>query len=249
MPARHDLHAPLRATPLDDGMADGLPAVTAQVVGVVHGALTLEAPDCVWVVPAGHTAWVPAHRLTRTTRHGAVRGWCVQMGDAASSDLPGGICVAPTSGLLHEAALRACTWPDGPREPAHWRIAGVVLDELAALGPRPALGLPLPAAPDLRTVAQAMREDLASEPGLPHWAARADMPPRTLTRRFADETGLSIGDWRQRARVLRAIEGLAEGRAPGDIAPGLGYDNARSFSAMFRRELGTLPTRFLTAAG
>lgn len=246
MPAFADLSAPLLAAPFDAG-ASPWPAHGGQVFGTLRGVMTVETSDGLWTVPPGHAAWVPPHLLRNVTTHGELRGWRLHVGEAACVDLPGAACVAAPSGLLREAALRACTWPDGPRDAARWRVAGVILDELRALVALPAMALPLPADVHLRAVAQAMREDLAADPGLDHWAAMAEVAARTLTRRFSAETGLSVGDWRQRARLFKAFEQLAAGQAPARVAEGLGYDSLRTFSAMFRRETGQSPVRYFDA--
>jgi AraC-like DNA-binding protein len=41
------------------------------------------------------------------------------------------------------------------------------------------------------------------------WADRIGMARRTLTRRFTAETGLSFAQWRQQARLLKAVELLS----------------------------------------
>jgi len=54
-------------------------------------------------------------------------------------------------------------------------------------------------------------------------------------------------DWRQRARLMRAIEMLAAGTPVTTIALSLGYDNVSAFIAMFRRVHGVTPARFIAA--
>ena len=243
MPAFADLSAPLLASAFD-AETSPWPAHGGQLFGVAAGALTVEVADGLWVVPPGHAAWVPPQLLRHLTPHGPCTGWRLQVGEAACVDLPGAACVTVPTGLLREAATRASTWNDGPRDAPRWRIAGVILDELRALVAVPSLALPWPADAGLRAVAEAMREHLAHDPGLDHWAALAGVASRTLTRHFLAETGLSVGDWRQRARLLRALEGLAAGRAADELATPLGYDSVRTFTAMFRRETGVAPGRY-----
>jgi AraC-like DNA-binding protein len=45
--------------------------------------------------------------------------------------------------------------------------------------------------------------------------------------------------------LLRALELLAAGAAVTSIALELGYENTSAFIAMFRRHLGTTPSRYL----
>lgn len=71
--------------------------------------------------------------------------------------------------------------------------------------------------------------------------------PRTLSRRFVSETGFTFTQWRQQARVLRALERLADGVTVTAVALDLGYDNVSAFIDMFRRTLGTTPGQYVNA--
>lgn len=50
------------------------------------------------------------------------------------------------------------------------------------------------------------------------WAAPAGLSRRTLPRRFPQETGLGLALWRRRARLLKSLEWLAEGRPVTTVA-------------------------------
>ena len=50
---------------------------------------------------------------------------------------------------------------------------------------------------------------------------------------------------RQQARLLRALELLAEDRPVTSIALDLGYESPSAFIAMFRRAVGSTPGRYL----
>ena len=66
-----------------------------------------------------------------------------------------------------------------------------------------------------------------------------------MSRRFVAETGLTFAQWRQQARLLRALERIADGVPVTTIALDLGYDNVSAFIDMFRRALGTTPGRYM----
>jgi AraC-like DNA-binding protein len=50
--------------------------------------------------------------------------------------------------------------------------------------------------------------------------------------------------WRQQARLLAAVQMLANDRPVTEIATELGYDSPSAFSAMFRKALGSSPTEY-----
>ncbi|AKU22797.1 helix-turn-helix domain-containing protein [Massilia sp. NR 4-1] len=218
-----------------------------QLFGAQRGLLTVGAGDSLWVVPATHAVWVPPHCPHSLHSHGAFAGWSVYVDDAACAGLPLQPCVMQASGLLREAVLRAAQWDAGDFDAARQRVAGVILDEVASL-PRAALVLPMPADARLRRIAQAIAADLADKRRMEDWAAWAGIAPRTLARRFLAETGFSFADWRQRARLMRALEMLAAERSVTAIALDLGYDNVSAFIAMFKRAFGVTPSRYFSEA-
>ena len=63
-------------------------------------------------------------------------------------------------------------------------------------------------------------------------------------RRFADEVGIGLGEWRTRARMVRAVRLLAEGDTATSVALAVGYATPSAFGSAFRRTLGTTPWRW-----
>ena len=61
------------------------------------------------------------------------------------------------------------------------------------------------------------------------WAEQKGLSRRTLTREFRRETGLSFGQRRARARVVRALALAADGKKPHQIAASVNY---RSIQAL-----------------
>ena len=75
-------------------------------------------------------------------------------------------------------------------------------------------------------------------------AALASVSERTLTRRSREELGMSLHEWRQRLRTVRAISLLEKGQTVESVALDLGYSSASAFIAMFRRQTGSTPGQF-----
>jgi AraC-like DNA-binding protein len=215
-----------------------------QLFGATRGVLTVGTDAGLWVVPASHAVWVPPRQRHFLRSHGTFDGSSVYVSNDACGDLPAAACAIRCSGLLRAAIARAASWESGALDAARQRVADVILDELRAAPPEP-LGLPLPVDARLLRIARALLDDLADARGLEDWAAFGALSARTLSRRFAAETGFTFADWRQRARLMRAVEMLAAGASVTSIAFDLGYDNVSAFIAMFRRQHGVTPARFL----
>lgn len=214
-----------------------------QLVGAVKGLLTIGTDDNVGVVPAIHAVWIPPHCVHWTRSHGAMDGWTVYVDERACVTLPPVACRIRTSALLREAIFRAARWSTGPRTAADDRIAGVILDEIASL-PTESFGLPLPDDPRLLRVAKALVDDPSDQRGVGYWASVASVSERTLGRGFVAETGFHFNAWRQRARLLKALEMLADDVPVNAIALDLGYATASAFIALFRRVFGETPMTY-----
>ena len=217
-----------------------------QLFGANRGVLTVGTDAGLWVVPASHSVWVPPHHRHSLRSHGPFDGSSVYVAEAACAKLPAEPCAIRATALLREAIARAATWDGRALDAPRQRVAEVIVDELQAAPSEP-LGLPLPADARLMRVARALLDDLSDPRGLDDWAAHGALSARTLSRRFLAETGFTFADWRQRARLMRAVELLAGGHSVTATALTLGYDNVSAFIAMFRRAHGTTPARFLAA--
>ncbi|TLG92956.1 helix-turn-helix transcriptional regulator [Pseudomonas edaphica] len=216
-----------------------------QLLGTRQGLLSVDAGVSQWVVPATHAVWIPPNVAHGGRSHGPFAGWSVYVSPQGCVELPDTPCILATSGLLREAVMRAAAWQSPELDAAQQRLAGVIVDEIRTL-PRVTLGLPMPQDARLRKIAEALSDCPDDERHLQEWATWAGIAPRTLTRRFALETGFSFTAWRQRVRLLRALERLAAGVPVTRVALELGYDNVSAFIALFRRTFGVTPGRYFT---
>jgi AraC-like DNA-binding protein len=214
-----------------------------QLFGSTRGLLTIGLDMGVWVVPATHAVWVPPHQLHWARSHGPFSGFAVYVAQDTCADLPAQPCSIRVSGLLREAVLRAATWPPGKLDARGERIATVILDEIRTL-PVDALGLPLPRDARLLRIARAILDEPADERSLEAWAAWAAISARSLSRHFVVETGFTFTVWRQRARLLRALEMLADAVPVTTIALDLGYSTPSTFISLFKRTFGATPAAY-----
>lgn len=214
-----------------------------QLLGLFSGLLTVRTDAGAWTIPTTHAVWIPSSCTHAARSHGPFSGWAVYVAPERCTELPQLPCAIKVSGLLREAVLRAAQWEVAPLDRARAQVAQVLLDEIAA-APVDALGLSLPREARLLRIANALIADPADPRTLEQWAAWANLAPRTLSRRFAVETGMSLTAWRQRVRLLRSLELLAGGLPVTAVAFDLGYDNVSAFIALLRRTFGTTPGRY-----
>ncbi len=193
-----------------------LPAASGwnQLLFASAGVMTVETAAGRWVVPPHRALWMPEGARPRIVMHGRVSIRTLYLDRRLPVPLDGWRAVN-VSRLLRELIIHAVgRAPLDLARADHERLIGVLLDQLAGLAQQP-LVLPHPSDERARALALALAgsaggrtiDDLARSVG----ASR-----RTLERTFVAETGLTIGAWRQRQRLLRALELLAAGRTGDD---------------------------------
>jgi transcriptional regulator GlxA family with amidase domain len=99
--------------------------------------------------------------------------------------------------------------------------------------------------PELRRALRLTEERLAGEIRFEDVAYEVGLAPRSLARRFEEETGMTWRAVLRRMRVLRAIEELAAGDSSiAKIASTVGYTSLSAFNAAFLELTGRTPTAY-----
>ncbi|WP_166659460.1 AraC family transcriptional regulator [Labedaea rhizosphaerae] len=209
-----------------------------QLIYASTGVLTAWTEAGTWTVPRHRALWVPAgikHRLEVVHRT-SLR--TLYLADHLGA-LPTGTRVLDLPPLLRELVLHlVAVAPLTVAEPAHARLIAVLRDLLTESRVDGALVLPLPV--DRAALEATKRMELP----VPLLCNEIGISRRTLERRFLDETGMTFGQWRRRARMLAAVRELAAGATVAAAAQGSGYATPSAFSAAFRAELGTSPSKW-----
>jgi len=92
--------------------------------------------------------------------------------------------------------------------------------------------------------AKALESDPADTLRIHDLAVELGVSDRTLERAFTADASMSLGEWRQRARICRAIRLLSAGGAVQDVALEVGYATASAFVGAFKRYAGATPGKF-----
>lgn len=213
-----------------------------------RGAMRVSSLEGMWVVPPHRGLWLPAGTRHRVHMSGTVSLRTVYFWPFLSRRLPREPRVMNVSPLLrellHHVTARGTRGTLDAKTPRDRHVIGLLLEELRAVD-EARLQLPFPRDERAARAAARLTTDAGLREPLPGVARRAGASLRTLQRLFAAETGLTLEAWRLRARLLRAVEHLAGGRAVTAVAIDVGYESPSAFIAAFRRELGETPGRFL----
>ena len=216
-----------------------------QLVYATRGVITVRMKECAWLVPPHRGAWIRAGVRYAVEMSGVVALRILYVRPRrGEADGRAACAVVNVGPLLRELILRAVRL--GALDaaiPPQKRLIGVIRDELAAMT---AARLELPLPRDARAVrlAEALRRP-GRAPGLSRLLREAGASRRTIERIFRAETAMSLGQWLRRERLLDALRRLAAGEPVRNVAADVGYGSASAFIAMFRRELGQTPGRYL----
>ena len=213
-----------------------------QVVHAATGIMRVFTRRGVWVVPPGRALWVPANIEHSILCNSPVSMRTVYLrGQHAAFSAA---CVVwNVSSLMRELIIRVAA-DDCRGQDEH--LLALLVSEIDSIDSVPVY-LPEPTDAKLK----GMTDTLLSYPDdtrkLDDWAAQLGVSPRTLIRRFQKQTGLTFRQWRQQARLLAALERLAEGQAVTSVALEVGYESPSAFVAMFRDALGVTPGKYLAS--
>jgi AraC-like DNA-binding protein len=222
-----------------------------QLSYAVQGVLQVHTAAGQFVAPPERAVWVPPH-LTHGIHNvgqAELRSLYLQPDALPDSALARSTTcqVLEVSLLTRELILAVCALPvqydiAGPAG----RLVSVLLDQLAQ-SPVAALDLPLPTDARLLRLCDALQADPTDRRTLAAWGGLIGLSERAMSRLFQQQTGLSIGDWRRRLRLLRALGPLEAGVKVSAVALESGYSSASAFIAAFCTEFGVTPAQMFRA--
>jgi AraC-like DNA-binding protein len=217
-----------------------------QLTFVTRGTSSITTAEGWWLAPPGRAIWV-----TPNVAHAASYS---EFSDVIQLLIPQALCATlsqvcrtiQVSDLLRELALEALTFTTPGRNNQDIApICQLIVHQLGAAAAGIALFIPTGQDRRLRQITGLLQQDPGNNDPLDRMAAIAACSPRTLARLFQAETGMTFTRWRDRLRVVTAVDRLTRGQNITQVALELGYQSPNSFSTMFTRLLGEPPRRFM----
>jgi AraC-like DNA-binding protein len=212
------------------------------------GTLRLEAQGRAWLLPPARAALIEAGRPIRVSIPQPVTTASALFDTAFTPAPPAPLTVFDLSPLARALVTECSTWGDSDQPLTAY--AETLFAALAAVTwrlaeqPSPVV-VPVGRSPELRRALRLTEERLGGEVRFKDLADEVGLAPRSLARRFSDETGMTWRAALRRMRVLRAIEELAAGDTPvTKIAFMIGYTSLSAFNAAFQELTGRTPTEY-----
>ena len=218
-----------------------------QFLYAVSGAMTVSSERSSWMIPTGRAVFIPAGCAHAIRMWGTVEMRTVYFAPALTGFENAECRVVEVAPLLRELIVRTVERMGlDSRSTRDARLIGLLEEEIQAAMAQAAdspLVLPMPGDERAKAVAQHVLESPLMGDGVDRLAKQHGVARRTLERRFRDETGMSFGMWRQKARLLDSIRLLAEGQSVTDAALDCGYSSVSAFIAAFKGTFGYTPGR------
>lgn len=217
-----------------------------QLILSVHGAVSCEVPNALWLVPPQHAVWIPGGtphscRVTQNART------CFLFIEPNAASMPEGCCTVAITPLVRELILYLAEQePLYSPESKTARLVAVLLEQLSD-APIKELHLPISDHPKIRHISDTLFADPSDRTTLRQWATQLATSERSLARLVKSDTGLSFGRWRQQLHLMIALSKLAEGDSVQNVAGMLGYDSVNAFITMFKKSLGKSPTQYFSS--
>lgn len=216
----------------------------AQLIYAVRGVMLVGTDQGQWIVPPSRGIWMPAHIEHWVRMVGEVHMRTAYIRPDAAPELLTSCRVVGVTSLLRELLLAAIE-VEHPyaADTRDGHVMQLLLDEIKSVQPF-SLQLPNPQDSRLVEITKTLSQNPEDSTTVEMWAERLNITPKTIHRLFFKETGMTFGQWRQQARLLTALERLAQGEKVLSVALGLGYNSPSAFATMFKRQFGVPPSQF-----
>lgn len=219
----------------------------AQLTFAAAGMVQVHTGEGRWLVPSQLGVWIPAGVAHRVEVLADAELWMVHWQPAVAQawapptrlDRPFALRVTALMRALLDAAFATAMTAEKTE-----LVVRLMLHELTATAHAPTF-LPLPTSAVGRRVADVAAGDLRNQLSIDEIASRAATSVRTVSRVFLAETGLTFKLWRQRARIVQAMDRLGRGKAIAQVSSELGFASAASFACAFRQVTSMTPTAFV----
>jgi AraC-like DNA-binding protein len=212
------------------------------------GVMEVKLADRHYLAPPQYGVWLPPDVMHVGLNRLAAHHCSVYIAPQACLAMPNTPCAVTVSPLVRALLDHLRQSPPQPdlAQPANERELRLLQVLVDLLGEAPCAGSYLPSSDDPALIAllAQLEANPADNRTLPALAKTVHLTERTLMRRCQRDLGMSLNEWRQRLRVVKATALLEAGQSVEAIGLDLGYSSASAFIAMFKRLMGTTPDEF-----
>ena len=216
-----------------------------KLVYAASGVLHLQVGDAQWLLPPQRAAWLRAGVEHRLHASEPVSLRIVHLSASLADAPPVEVGLFEVVPLAREMILEAVRWgadrnPEDERANRFFLAFAAMLDDW--VGRSRTYRLPVARTPELQRAMAFAMEHLNEEPTIEDAARLAGVSPRTLARRFRDDAGTTWREFLHDARMMKAMELLADpNRSVTETAYAVGFNSLGAFTRAFVDFTGERP--------
>jgi AraC-like DNA-binding protein len=214
----------------------------AQLIFPLEGILKVTTHLGAWIAFSQRAIWIPPFVSHKAEVLSDTRVQSLYLKkNLLKEETPTVFQVSP---LLKEILCKISSWKG---ELSHagreYHLIEVMVDELKDLKSYP-FYLIFPMQAQARKLANELNSNPNMNRTLQEWGEIVGASYKTLERAFLKETGITFHQWKQKLRVVHALEKLAQGSSVTEVAYDLGYESPSAFIHMFKKITGNTPSFF-----
>lgn len=208
-----------------------------------NGVMEVNINKVNYITPSSYGLWLPPHIKHSGLNRTDVSHATLYIHESLCSTLPKHAGIMLTTPLVNALLQHLKDHPKAIDDVEHLRLLQVLLDQLQ-VAKLIRNYLPHSKHPRLNEILDYLHQHPADQSSLAALAKMHNMTERTLARYSQKELAMSLHEWRQRLKIIKAISMLNDGRKIESIALDLGYANATTFINMFKRWMHITPDQF-----
>ncbi|MCP2306662.1 AraC family transcriptional regulator [Actinokineospora globicatena] len=210
------------------------------------GTLRLEARGQSWLLPPARAALIEAGSPIRVSIPRPVTTASVLFDTRFAPAPPAPLTVFDLNPLARALLTECRAYTEEPLSVYAEKLFAALAAVTWRLAEQPSpVVVPAGRSPELRRALDLTEQRLGGEVRFEDVADEVGLAPRSLARRFEEETGMTWRAVLRRMRVVAAIEELAAADTPvTEIAFTVGYTSLSAFNAAFKELTGRTPTAY-----
>jgi AraC-like DNA-binding protein len=217
-----------------------------QLVYASRGVMEVASGRSLWIIPPHFALWMPArtpHQI-RMPEAVSMRTLYLRFGISRLSSTCAVLHVGPFFRELIFEIVRVGNLRT--RIPVECALRDVLVEQLHRASPVPT-GVALPHDTRALSIARSVIANPALRQTLVTMCASGGLSVRTFERVFRREVGIDFESWRRQVRLMRGVELLVGGLSVKEVAFSVGYQEASTFVALFRKTFSTTPKAWITS--
>jgi len=217
-----------------------------QLMYASKGVLNVEYQNQIMLVPPQKAIWLPPNCHHRVRVPVGAHFHSVYFRPDRVSELGNTSKVLSVTPLVRELILTVgeLTQFEKVLDEKGLRLTQVLIDQLS-LQADSTLSLLIPSDKRLNALVTCIIQTPSHASSLEDWAKEIGLSSRTISRLFNKEVGMGFKEWRQKVRLLEAINLLEQGLSVTQVALDVGYQSPSAFSYAFKQVFDITPMGYL----